>query len=90
MQNPLTSIRVAANSNPASVAGSLAGMIRENQKAEAQAIGAGAVNQLVKAIAICRGYCAPAGIDLVCVPAFIDIDISGEERTAIKFTIYPR
>ena len=55
-----------------------------------QAIGAGAINQAVKAIAIARGYVAPAGMDLVCIPGFIDITIDGEERTAIKFLIEPR
>lgn len=55
-----------------------------------QAIGAGAVNQAVKAIAIARGYVAPSGIDLVCVPAFADVEIEGEERTAIKFLVKPK
>jgi stage V sporulation protein S len=55
-----------------------------------QAIGAGAINQAIKAIAIARGYVAPSGLDLVCVPAFIDIDIEGEERTAIKLIVEPR
>lgn len=55
-----------------------------------QAIGAGAVNQAVKAVAIARGFVAPSGVDLICVPAFIDITIDGEQRTAIKFIVQPR
>lgn len=72
------------------MAGALAGVIRERGKAEIQAIGAGAVNQAIKAVAISRGFVAPGGVDLVCVPAFIDIQIDGEERTAIKLIIGPR
>jgi stage V sporulation protein S len=83
-------LKVASKSNPTSVAGALAGVIREEGKVELQAIGAGAINQSVKAIAISRGYVAPSGIDLICVPAFVDIEIDGEERTAIKFIIQPR
>ncbi|WP_142415271.1 stage V sporulation protein S [Hathewaya massiliensis] len=80
-------LKVSAKSNPNSVAGALAGVIRESKIAEIQAIGAGAINQAVKAIAIARGFVAPSGMDLVCVPAFTDIEIDGEERTAIKFII---
>lgn len=65
-------------------------MLRERGNAEIQAIGAGAVNQAVKAVAIARGFVAPAGVDLICVPAFTDIVIDGEERTAIKFIVEPR
>ncbi|MGM0651445.1 MAG: stage V sporulation protein S [Bacillota bacterium] len=83
-------LKVSAKSNPNSVAGALAGTIRENGKAEMQTIGAGALNQAVKAVAIARGFVAPAGIDLVCIPAFISIEIDGEERTAIKFLVGPR
>jgi len=83
-------LQVASSSNPASVAGAIAGTIRDQGFCELQAIGAGAINQTVKAIAIARGYMAPAGIDLVCVPAFIDIKIDNEERTAIKFLVEPR
>ena len=81
-------LKVSTKSNPNSVA--LAGVLRENGKAEIQAIGAGALNQAVKAIAIARGFVAPHGMDLICVPAFIDITIDGEERTAIKLLIEPR
>ncbi|AAD35284.1 MULTISPECIES: stage V sporulation protein S [Thermotoga] len=83
-------LKVASNSNPNKVAGALAGVIREKGKAELQAIGAGAVNQAVKAIAIARGYLAPSGINLVCVPAFAEVQINGETRTAIKFIVFPK
>jgi stage V sporulation protein S len=83
-------LKVSAKSNPNSVAGALAGVIRENGNAEIQAIGAGAINQAVKAVAIARGFVAPSGVDLICIPAFTDISIEGEERTAIKFIIQPR
>ncbi len=83
-------LRVSAKSNPNSVAGALAGTIKEKGSAEIQAIGAGALNQSVKAIAIARGFVAPSGIDLICIPAFTDIIIDGEERTAIKLIIEAR
>lgn len=83
-------LQVASSSTPSSVAGAIAGMIREKNVCELQAIGAGAVNQSVKAIAIARGYMAPSGIDLVCVPAFVDVKINNEDRTAIKFLIQPK
>ncbi len=83
-------LKVSSKSQPNSVAGALAGVLRENGSAEIQAVGAGALNQAVKAIAIARGFVAPSGIDLVCIPAFTDIVIDGEERTAIKLIIEPR
>lgn len=83
-------LKVSSKSNPNAVAGALAGAVREKGSAEIQAIGAGAVNQAVKAVAIARGFVAPGGIDLICVPAFTDIQIDGEERTAIKFIVEPR
>lgn len=84
-------LKVSAKSNPNSVAGALAGVIRENGSAEMQAIGAGALNQAVKAVAIARGFvAAPHGVDLICIPAFTDIKIDGEERTAIKLIVEPR
>jgi len=83
-------LKVSAKSNPNSVAGALAGVIREKGKAEMQAVGAGALNQAIKAVAIARGFVAPSGVDLVCIPAFIDIQIDGEERTAIKLMVGPR
>ena len=83
-------LKVSAKSNPNSVAGAIAGVIREKGKTEIQAIGAGALNQAIKAIAIARGYVAPSGINLVFVPAFIDVLIENENRTAIKLIIGPR
>ncbi|MBO9542644.1 stage V sporulation protein S [bacterium] len=82
--------KVSAKSSPSAVAGALAGALREKGRAEMQAIGAGALNQAIKAVAIARGYVAPAGMDLICIPAFIDIAIEGEERTAIKLIVEPR
>ena len=83
-------LKVSAKSSSNSVAGALAGVLRENGEAELQAIGAGALNQAIKAVAIARGFVAPSGIDLVCIPAFADIEIDGEERTAIKLIVEPR
>ena len=83
-------LKVSAKSSPNAVAGALAGVIRERGKAEMQAIGAGAINQAIKAVAIARGFVAPSGIDLVCIPAFVDLQIDGEERTAIKIMVGPR
>ena len=83
-------LKVSAKSNPNSVAGALAGVLRERGDAEIQAIGAGALNQAIKSVAIARGFVAPGGIDLVCVPAFTDIEIEGEERNAIKLIVEPR
>jgi len=83
-------LKVSSKSNPNSVAGALAGVIREHGHAEIQAIGAGAINQSIKAIAIARGFVSPAGIDLVFIPAFTDVEINGEERTAIKLIVQPR
>jgi stage V sporulation protein S len=83
-------LKVSAKSNPNSVAGALAGVLRERGAAELQAIGAGALNQAIKAVAIARGFVAPSGVDLICVPAFTDIVIDGEDRTAIKLIVEPR
>jgi len=83
-------LKVSAQSKPKSVAGALAAVLREKGVAELQAVGAGAVNQAVKAIAITRGFVAPNGIDLITIPAFSEIEIEGEERTAIKFIVEPR
>ncbi|OSB13706.1 stage V sporulation protein S [Clostridium botulinum] len=81
-------LKVSAKSSPNSVAGALAGVLRERGAAEIQAIGA--INQAIKAVAIARGFVAPSGIDLICIPAFTDIEIDGEERTAIKLIVQPR
>lgn len=64
--------------------------MREKGSAEVQAVGAGALNQAVKAVAIARGFVAPSGMDLICIPAFTEINIDGEERTAIKLIVQPR
>ena len=80
-------LKVSSKSNPNSVAGALAGVLRERGNAEIQAIGAGALNQAIKGVAIARGFVAPSGKNLVCTPAFIDINIDGEERTAIKLIV---
>ena len=83
-------LKVSTKSNPNSVAGALAAVIKEKNIVEIQAVGAGAINQAIKAIAIARGFVAPTGKDIVCVPAFTDIEIDGEERTAIKLIVQPR
>ncbi len=83
-------LKVSAKSSPNAVAGALAGVIREHGSAEIQAIGAGALNQAAKAVAIARGFVAPQGIDLICIPAFTDIEIDGEKKTAIKLIVEPR
>jgi stage V sporulation protein S len=83
-------IKVSAKSRSTAVAGAIAGVVREEKRAEAQAIGAGAVNQAVKAVAIARGYLALDGIDVICIPAFTEVEIDGQERTAIKLIVEPR
>jgi stage V sporulation protein S len=83
-------LKISSKSKPNSVAGAIAGVIRERGTAEMQAIGAGALNQAVKAVAIARGIVAPSGIDLICIPAFKEIQIDGVERTAIRLIVEPR
>ena len=83
-------LKVSTKSNPNTVAGALAAIIKEKNVVEIQAVGAGAINQAVKAIAIARGFVAPSGKDIVCIPAFTDIQIDGESRTAIKLIVQPR
>ena len=83
-------LKVSAKSNPNSVAGALAAVLRERRQAEIQAIGAGALNQAVKAVAIARGFVAASGMDLICIPAFTDVMIDGERRTAMKLIVEPR
>ena len=82
---PVEVLKVSATSKPVAVAGAIAGVIRSKGRVEVQAIGAGAINQ-----AISRGYVAPGGLDLVCIPAFIDISIDGEERTGIRLLVESR
>lgn len=81
-------IRVSAQSRSTAVAGAIAGVMREQEHAEMQAIGASAVNQAIKAVAIARGYLKQDGIDLVIVPTFTEVDIEGNERTAVRIAIY--
>jgi len=83
-------LKVSADSKPKAVAGALAAVLREKGSVELQAVGAGAVNQAVKAIAITRGFVAPNGIDLIAIPAFTKVEIEGEERTAIRFLVQGR
>lgn len=83
-------LKVSTRSRPSAVAGAIAGVIRENGMAEVQSIGAGATNQAIKAVAIARSYLNEEGIDIVCVPSFIDVAIDDEERTAIRLLIERR
>ncbi len=83
-------LKVSGQSNPKAVAGALAAIVRDQGSVQVNAVGAAAVNQAVKAITIARGFVAPNGIDLVTVPAFSEIEIDGEERTAIRFIVMPR
>ncbi len=83
-------LKVSTKSNPNSVAGAMAGVLRQSGAVEVQVVGAGALNQAIKAVAIARGYVASGGIDLVCVPSFADIEIEGERRTAIRLVIEDR
>lgn len=80
-------LKVSSKSSPASVAGAIAGMVKDGVGVEIQAVGAGAVNQAVKAIAISRGFLSPIGIEIACIPSFADIVIDGEYRTAIRFAV---
>ena len=83
----METLKVSSKSNPNSVAGALANVFRSSGSVEIQAVGAGALNQAIKAVAIARGILAPSGKNLVCIPAFTDISIEGEDRTAIKLII---
>lgn len=87
MSNQETMIKVSSKSNPNSIAGAIAGLLKENSQVIITTIGAGAVNQAIKGIAIARGFVAPAGIDLICVPAFADVIVENENRTGIKLII---
>ena len=83
-------LKVSSKSNPNSVAGALAGVLRQSGAVEVQVVGAGALNQAIKAIAIARGFVAPSNIDLVCIPTFADIEIDGQSRTAIRLAVEDR
>jgi stage V sporulation protein S len=83
-------LKVSAKSNPNAVAGALAAALRERETAELQAVGAGAINQAVKAVAIARSYLHAAGLDLVCTPAFVTLAIAENERTGISLMVERR
>jgi stage V sporulation protein S len=83
-------LKVSARSRPSAVAGAIAGVVRESGRAEVQAIGAGAANQAIKAVAIAREYLAETGINAVCLPSFIDVVIEDEDRTALRLIVEPR
>lgn len=85
----MTIIKVSARSRTAAVAGAIAGVMRENNRVEVQAIGAGAVNQSVKAVIIAKGYLAEEGVAIVCTPSFVEVDIGGQEKTAIRLLVEP-
>ena len=87
---PVEVLKVSSRSNPNSVAGAMAGVVRQCGTVEVQVVGAGALNQAIKAVAIARGYVQDSGVDLVCVPTFADIEIDGERRTAIRLHIGDR
>ena len=80
-------LKVSSKSNPNSIAGALANVLRETNEVEIQAVGAGSLNQAIKGIIIARGFMAPSGKNLYCIPSFASIMIEGEERTAIKMVI---
>ena len=80
-------LKVSSKSNPSKVAGAIANVFRQEGQVEIQTIGAGSLNQAIKAIAIARGFVAPSGKNLVVIPAFSDITLDGEEKTAIKLII---
>jgi len=90
MENDIKILKVSSKSKPNSVAGAIAGIIRTVNKVQVQTIGAGALNQAVKGIAIARGFIAPTGKELVCIPFFKDVEVNGEIRTAIVLTIESR
>lgn len=83
-------LKVSANTEVKSLAGAIAGWMREENGAELQAIGAGAVNTAIKAIAVARGFMAPTGIELVCTPCFAEVEIEGKIRTVIKLRVSDR
>lgn|SRR5690606_6088209 len=83
----IITLKVSSKSNPNSVAGAIVATVRENGFAEVQSVGAGALNQAVKAVAIARGFVAPSGIDLICSPSFQDVEIAGENRTAMRLIV---
>ena len=89
-QTPREVLKVAATSKPVLVAGAIAGVIRSQGRVEVHAIGAAALNQAIKAIAISRGYVLPGGLDLVCIPSFVDLSLDGQGRTGIRLLVEVR
>jgi stage V sporulation protein S len=83
-------IKVSGSSRTSAVAGAIAGVFREHKRAEVQAIGAGAVNQAIKALVLARGYLKEDGYNVICCPEFADVDIDGKVRTAIKLVVEER
>lgn len=80
-------LKISTKSSPASIAGAIAGMVKDGVPVNLQAVGAGAVNQAIKAVAIARGFLIPVGLDISCSPTFADINIEGHDRTAIKIVV---
>src|SRR5205085_3692813 len=85
--NIVNVLKVAAQSKPTAVAGAVAGLIREDGRAELQAIGAGAVNQAVKAIAISRSYLSPQRMGVICIPTFMEVEINHSQRTGLRLVV---
>lgn len=83
-------LKVSSKSSPANVAGAIAGMVKDGVPVEIQSVGAGAVNQAIKAVAIARGFLVPSGLDILCAPTFQDVQIDGERRTAIRLSVFPQ
>ena len=81
-------LKVSSKSSPASVAGAIAGMVKDGVAVNIQSVGAGALNQAIKAVAIARGFLIPLGLDISCAPTFADIEINGDMRTAIRLAVY--
>ena len=83
-------LKVSSKSNPSKVARAIANVFRQDGQVEIQTIGAGSLNQAIKAVAIARGFVAPSGVDLICIPAFAEVQVEGEERTGIKLIVESR
>lgn len=86
----LEQLRVSARSQPNAVAGAIASVVRQHRNVEVQVVGAGALNQAVKAVAIARGFLASSDVDLVMTPTFANVEIDGQDRTALRLRIEPR
>ena len=80
-------LKVSSKSSPNSIAGAIAGMVKDNKEVSMQAVGAGAINQAVKAVAIARGFTTPTGVDLSLSPSFTEVNINGDDKTGLRFTI---